>query len=249
MRLKPTLVVSSFGLAVALGAAALYFVALELYDNRAFDSGALNREVLESQSCQAQAPVRLSQANEITPTVKVAVWTMGLREGLMAGWEKQIRDGEAAASDPGMSQWVATARRALDEADASANRLAALLQVTRPALFEPENVLTELNDYRTYVESMTQPVARELASAYSPRVCEIYKMGAYWGFSILFRAAKPNQRNVFAAELSHYGERLRLRETLLLQMTERGDRKLDAAGSVRESERVSKAIAEFLNAE
>jgi len=171
---------------------------------------------------------------------------LGVREGTLAGWTKQLTDGEAIKEESGMEQWLATARQQANATTASADRLAAALKVMRPRPFSPPPGRKAFDALYEFIEADAQTTARGLALTYAPWVCELYKLGAYWGFSIVaHRIGVRDEPNVFAQEINHYSKRLELPDHLTQRMTRGAARDLSDQQVFVESEDTSRAIAEY----
>jgi hypothetical protein len=179
----------------------------------------------------------------------VAAWILGVREGAYAGWTKQLRDGEAIKEQPGMKEWLAGAVRHAADANASATRMATTLKVSRPMPFAAGGSSTALSSFRDFVERSGQPSARGLAQAYSPKLCQIYKAGAYWGFSTLFRAADPTGRNVLGDEITGYAKALGMPAELMRAMVDPVPTRMSSGQVLEASEQLSRRIAEYWNAQ
>jgi len=204
-------------------------------------------EVRDSKSCVAGGKRGVTFENEKRRTITVAAWILGVREGLYASWVKQVRDGTKDVDAAGMKEWLDFSRGRAAAADESAARMAQTLRVDRPMPFSPTSLLAGLNEFRTSVESETQPTAQGLAAAYSPEICEVYKMGMYWGFSIPFRMAAPNDSNAFAPEIGYYADKVGLPPQLRQALTEPSLTDASPEQAFENSEQLSRRIAEFWN--
>ena len=64
--------------------------------------------------------------------------------------------------------------------------------------------------------------ARQLAATHSPRACELFKLGAVWGYTEMVRPLLPGERTVFEMEIRYYATRADVPEPLwspMLQVT------------------------------
>jgi hypothetical protein len=181
-------------------------------------------------------------------TATVAAWILGIREGAHAGWIKQIRDGAAISAQPGMKDWLALSQKNAADTNAAADRMTERLKIKRPAPFGNSTSGVGLDAFRNFVEAERQPAARGLAEAYSTRLCDVYKLGAYWGFSILYRAAAPTKGNVYAPEISFYAKRLEMPEEHVQAMLAASPAGQDSAQVQAASEQLSRRIAEYWSA-
>jgi hypothetical protein len=55
----------------------------------------------------------------------------------------------------------------------------------------------------------------------SPQACELFKLGALWGYSEMIRPALPGERAVFAMEIRHHARRAEVPEPLWSPMMQR----------------------------
>jgi hypothetical protein len=200
--------------------------------------------VTTSRSCVTEtAPASTASVN---PSVPVAAWILGSREGALASWTKQQTDGETMKTASGMERWLVVARDQAKAAAASADRMAAVLKVPRPPAFTPSHDRAAFNGFYDFIEADAQPTARALALTYAPSVCELYKLGAYWGYSNLYRVGLRNQPNVFAQEINYYASRLQLPENLTQRMTSGASSELTDEQVLAQGEEISRAVAENL---
>ena len=247
MRMKTSIVLVSVAAGLAAAVVVLFLAVVWFGDSPALDDGALPRQVREANSCGVEQSGAKSGAIFDTQTMTVAAWILGTREGAFAGWTKQLRDGQRMSAADGMAEWLTQSEKQVVETDASAARMAATLRVKRPPPFAFARTGTTIEDFRTFIESATQPTARGLAETYSPRLCAVYKTGAYFGFSTLFRAASLKARNIFAAELKFYGKRLDMPNDLVRSMVEPGRTELNSDQILAADEQLSREIAEYWN--
>lgn len=207
-----------------------------------FDSLALSREVRESTSCEPD-PTHPTAQNVDARASRTAAWILGVRQGEHHGWLKQLRQGERVRDAEGMNEWLVHAKQKARDTEAAVDRMATLLKVPTAPLAVPASASEEIDAFRTFLEAQSQPTARALARTYSTEVCKLYKLGGYWGYSILFRAAAPSDRNIFAPEIRYYSAELAIPNALVGAMTEPLSSTSDADVQAA-SEKLSQAIAE-----
>jgi len=249
MRMRPVALVLIFIAVAAACVIAFFLVGVWLGDSEKLDRLALERRVSSANSCDARPLGQRTQTAQERRTTTVAAWILGIREGGHAGWVRQIREGAAMSGQAGMQDWLAQSGKHAADANAAADRMAARLGIRRPPAFGAPGSDTSLKAFRDFVEAGQQPSARGLAEAYSTRLCDVYKLGAYWGFSILFRAAAPANRNVFASEIDFYARRLAMPEADVKSMLDASPAGSDSAQVQAASEQLSKRIAEYWNAQ
>jgi hypothetical protein len=92
------------------------------------------------------------------------------------------------------------------------------------APFVAERLLLAHGEFTGYLEADASGTAHALALRFSPDACQVYKLGAFWGYSALVRAASPGVRTTHAAEIRHYGQMAKLPEGLWQPMTEEAPR-------------------------
>lgn len=136
--------------------------------------------------------------------LRTGAWTLGLA----VGRDAILR--QFSVTDP-------DARRALS---AGIERAAGRLAVPAPEAFVPRNLATGNLEFIAFVESDTRNTARTLARQYSSQACELYKLGAVWGYSELVRLETPGHRAIFAVEIRHYARRAGLPDDLWRPMHE-----------------------------
>lgn len=100
---------------------------------------------------------------------------------------------------------------------------AARLAVPSPEAFTPVQIANANIEFVAFVErGGAAETARQLAAAHSPRACELFKLGAVWGYSEMVRPILPGERAVFGTEIRHYGRRAGVPESVwspMLQVT------------------------------
>jgi hypothetical protein len=225
MRLKK---IAAF-VAVVLGAAGSFVLFKTLTtsgtepraaSSRAVNALPLSDEVRQSATCSAPDRDR-QNVSAVSPSVHAAAWSFGVQVGARAKWAEILAAAAQSPSDPQKRAWLADVRRMVQQTDAEVARLASSLNVPRPTVFAERNSATAPREFVTFVEADAQGVGRALARQHSPQVCEGYKMGEYWGYSMMVRDVLPGERNIFAAEIAHYADRLQLPDPLWRPMVAR----------------------------
>lgn len=163
-----------------------------------FGRVALSRETTESTTCvvleQEQLPARPEAA---APTTLTGSWLLGV--GL--GRDAVIRQ-------------VISSREFLDRSGSSVRQLALALGAPVPSLFVPRQLANANREFVSFVEADDRGTAHALAVKYSPRACQLYKLGAVWGYSEMVRPSLRGERAVFALEINHYARQVGLPEPL-----------------------------------
>ncbi len=137
-------------------------------------------------------------------------------------------------------------RTFVEAADAEITRMAAALRLPRPAPFTPTDAVMANTDFRDFVEADAHQTARGLAAGHGPDVCELYKIGAYWGHSWLVRAALPGERNIYAVEIGYYARRLGLPEPLWAPMIARTAAAARPSDLYADGQTLTTQLAEYL---
>ena len=204
--------------AIVWGVAAT-FVAFEVISMSAFDLALsnpaifgdliLSETVTESSSCaapaggeRAQPPTPLSEAD-----ARVGPWLLGVSLG----------------RDAVFRQYASSDRQVLDQLARGRDDLAARLSVPSPQPFTPAQIANANTEFVVFIEQgNAMDTARRLAATHSPRACELFKLGAVWGYTEMVRPILPGERAVFGMEIRHYARRADLPEPLwspMLQVT------------------------------
>jgi hypothetical protein len=93
--------------------------------------------------------------------------------------------------------------------------------VPAPAVFRAEQMANANIEFVAVVEQDPGGTAHRLAMTFSPQACELFKLGALWGYSEMVRPALPGERAVFAMEIRHHAQRADLPEPLWSPMLQR----------------------------
>jgi hypothetical protein len=174
---------------------------------------ALPAAVKNSRLCRADGNPSVPR-HRFSPDNRAAAWMLGTRMGLFTRANLLARDTARPPGDPQSREWVAAQRRFADGTAADVERLSAALNVPRPPVFTPVNQATINIEFVPFVEGADNSTGRALAVGYGSDACELYKMGAYWGFSMWVRTALPGEPNIYAREINYYARRLGLPESL-----------------------------------
>lgn len=168
----------------------------------------LSRTVTESTSCAAPIGERRQPSTTISEAdARVGPWLLGLSLG----------------RDAVFRQYAGSNRQTLDQLARGRDDLAARLSVGSPAPFTPGQIANANTEFVVFIEEGgAAQTAQQLAGAYSPRACELFKLGAVWGYSEMVRPILPGERAVFATEIRYYANKTQVPEPLwspMLQLT------------------------------
>ena len=192
---------------VAIEVVSLSGMDLALSYPAVFGDIALSRAVTESTSCA----VPQGRAGEPPPRAvalrdaRVGAWLLGLNLGRDAVFRQYV--------DPASEPFV--------ELVSAREALAARLGVPAPPAFEAAQIANANTEFVAFVEHDDSETATRLARVYSPEACELFKLGALWGYSEVVRPALPGERAVFAMEIRHHSRRAGVPEPLWEPMLQR----------------------------
>jgi hypothetical protein len=192
---------------VAFDMVALGSVDLALSYPSLFGDIALSRTVTQSTSCEVRpgdSPERRAPAVN-AGEAHVGAWLLGLSLG----------------RDALLRQYAGANVQALDELGAGRSALADRLAVAAPAVFRVEQMANANIEFVAFVEQDPGGTAHGLAVTRSPQACELFKLGALWGYSEMIRPALPGERAVFAMEIRHHARRAEVPEPLWSPMMQR----------------------------
>lgn len=174
---------------------------------RFFGNIALSRSVTRSISC-VLSPGETSDV----PTA-----AGGRRDAGVGAWLLGVSLGRDAV----VRQFAGASPRSLEQMAAGRSDLASRLGVPPPAVFGPEQMATANAEFIAFVEQDASETAHLLAVSFSPQTCELFKLGALWGYSEMIRPALPGQRAVFALEIRYHALRAEVPEALWSPMLQR----------------------------
>jgi hypothetical protein len=231
-------------IAIVWGVAAT-FVAFEVVGSSAFDLAlsnpalfgdlVLSRTVTGSTSCAEPAGGERPQQSTMMSEADAHVgpWLLGLSLG----------------RDAVFRQYAPSNRQVPEELAKGRDDLAARLSVPSPPPFMPEQFANANTEFVAFVEQGgAAETARQLAATHSPRACELFKLGAVWGYSEMVRPILPGERAVFGMEIRHYARRTDVPEPLwspMLQVTAADAKREDIIASTETmTDRVTKYLAD-----
>jgi hypothetical protein len=197
----------------------------------AFDRVTLSSATRGSTSCaappveDAPAPPSLSPAE-----ARFAVWLLGLNTGRDAITRNQ--------DDPNAVM--------LAEFEAGAREIAGFLDVPAPDPFVAQRLAAALSEFVTYIESSDRVTAVELARRHGGNACELYKLGALWGYATVMRTVTQGERGVFAVEIRHHARTLGLPEPLWSPLTRRTPADQTSEALAAEGQALTDAMLEYL---
>jgi hypothetical protein len=193
---------------VAFEVVSLSAVDLALSHPAVFGDLLLSRTVTASTSCTVASGSDGSRASSVGEAdARVGPWLLGLSLG----------------RDAVFRQYAPSNRQVPEELAKGRDELAARLSVPSPEAFTPEQFANANTEFVAFVENGgAAETARQLAARHSPRACELFKLGAVWGYAEMVRPVLPGERAVFGMEIRHYARRADVPESLwgpMLQVT------------------------------
>ena len=179
---------------VAFEVVSLSAVDVALSNPGLFGDLMLSRTVTQSTSCAAPAGSERPQPSTTISEAdaRVGPWQLGISLG----------------RDALFRQYAGSNRQTLEQLAEGRDGLAARLSVASPEPFTPEQVANANTEFVAFVEEGgAAETARQLAATHSPRACELFKLGAFWGYSEMVRPILPGERAVFGMEIRHHAMR------------------------------------------
>ena len=83
-------------------------------------------------------------------------------------------------------------------------RLAGRLAVPTPGPFSARQIANAHDEFVSHVEADAGGTAHRLAVRYSPEACQLYKLGAFWGYTMWIRVALPGTRTAMVIPINYY---------------------------------------------
>jgi hypothetical protein len=198
-----------------------------------FGNIALSRAVTESTSCVVGPDERPETASSrmVSPAdARVGAWSLGVSLG----------------RDAVFRQYAGSNRQPLDQLAAVLNTLAARLGVPAPAVFTPVQIANANPEFVAFIEQDASRTAHRLAVTFSPRECELFKLGAMWGYSEMVRPALRGERAVFAMEIRHHATRAQVPEALWSPMLQRTPTDAESEEVITQMTSLTNGVTTFL---
>jgi hypothetical protein len=171
-----------------------------------FGDIALSGAVTESTTCV----VASGDTRDVPPP------TAGVSDGRTGAWLLGLNLGRDA-----VVRQVADSSPFLAQLAAGSSEMAKRLGVPPPAVFRYEQIANANTEFVAFVEQGAGDTAHRLAVNVSPQACELFKLGALWGYSEMRRPALPGERAVFAMEIRYHALRADVPERLWNPMLQR----------------------------
>jgi hypothetical protein len=163
-----------------------------------FGSLALSRATQQSTACKVSPGEATGRAGPLAaPEAKADAWMLGVHFG---------SDTQSAGSSRG--------RTNAQSLGTEVERLADRLSVPAPNPFAPRQIANAHEEFVAHVEADTGGTAHRLAVKYSPEACQLYKLGAFWGYAMWIRVAVPGTRTAMAIPINYYARQAGVPEPL-----------------------------------
>ena len=192
---------------VAFDLVSLSGVDLVLSYPAVFGNLALSQTVTQSTSCTL-VPGETPEARSAPPSptdARVGAWFLGVGLG----------------RDAVLRQFAGANPQTLGELAGALSSLAGRLGVPAPAVFRPDLIANANTEFVAFIEQDAGHTAHRLALVVSPQACEVFKLGAFWGYSEMRRPTLPGERAVFAMEIRYHAQRAEMPEALWIPMLQR----------------------------
>jgi len=143
--------------------------------------------------------------------------TAGESDGRAGAWILGLDLGRDAV----FRQYAESNSPFLAELAAGSSEMADRLGVPPPAVFRPGQIANANTEFVAFVEQDASETAHRIAERVSPQACELFKLGALWGYSEMVRPSLPGERAVFAMEIRFHALRADVPEPLWSPMLQR----------------------------
>jgi hypothetical protein len=162
---------------------------------------ALSRATQQSTACKVGPDEGAGQAGPLDASAARAdAWMLGVHFG------SDTQSGKPSG-DRTTPQFVSEVQR-----------LAERLAVPAPGPFRSRQIANAHDEFVAHIEGDAGGTAHQLAVRYSPEACEIYKLGAFWGYTMWIRVGLPGTTSAMAIPINYYGRQVGLPEPLTRAM-------------------------------
>ncbi len=186
----------------------------------AFGDVMLSQATLQSTACKVSPGEATGQAGPLAASeAKADAWMLGVHFG--------------SDTQSGASSRDRTNAQSVSEVE----QLAGRLSVPTPNPFAARQIANAYQEFVSHVEADAGGTAHRLAVRYSPEACQLYKLGAFWGYAMWIRVALPGTRSVMAIPINYYGRQAGVPEPLTRAMV------APASADGSRADRAAEAIA------
>jgi hypothetical protein len=162
--------------------------------------------------------------------VRAGAWLLGLRLG----------------QDGIMRQFTTLGPDVLTQSQSSVEQLASAFKVPAPGVFVPQQVANAPREFMVFVEADARGTAHQLAVRFSPEACQLYKLGAFWGYSMIVRLATPGPRAILAPEIRYYAIKVGLPDALWQPMVARSPTEPTASQIELDTPALTEGVTRYL---
>lgn len=191
---------------------------------------ALSRATQQSTACKVSPDEAAGQAGTLAaPEARADAWMLGVHFG--------------SDTQSGAASRDRTNAQSVREVELLAERLA----VPTPRPFSARQIANAHDEFVSHVEADAGGTAHRLAVKYSPEACQLFKLGAFWGYTMWIRVGLPGTRSAMAVPINYYGRQVGLPEplttALIAPASTEGSRADRAAEAIALTEAVMKHLA------
>ena len=184
----------------------------------------------QSTACKVTPAEAADQAGPIAaPEAKADAWMLGVHFGSDTQSGAPSRD------------------RANAQSVSEVERLAGRLAVPTPGPFSARQIANAHDEFVSHVEADAGGTAHQLAVRYTPEACQLYKLGAFWGYAMWIRVALPGTSSAMVVPINYYARQAGLPEplttTMITPASADGSRADRAAEAIAVTEAVTKHLA------
>ena len=191
---------------------------------------AVPRATLQSTACKVGPDEAAGQAGPLGgPEARADAWMLGVHFG--------------SDTQSGAASRDRTTVQSVSEVELLAEKLA----VPTPRPFSSRQIANAHDEFVSHVEADAGGTAHQLAVRYSPEACQLYKLGAFWGYAMWIRVGLPGTPSAMAIPINYYSRQVQLPEPLTTAMitpaSADGSRADRAAEAIALTEAVMKHVA------
>lgn len=191
----------------------------------------LSQATQQSTVCKVDPGEAAGQAGSLTAAeARADAWMLGVYFGSDTQSRKASRD------------------RTQAESDSEVERLAERLAVPAPGPFAARQFANTHDEFVEHVEADAAGTGHRIAVKYAPEACEIFKLGAFWGYSMWIRVSLPGTRTVMAVPINYYGRQVGLPEALTTAMITPASADGSSADRAAEAIALTEAVTKHLAA-
>ena len=190
---------------------------------------ALPQATQQSTACKVAPGEAAGQGGLAAPEAKADAWMLGVHFGsdTQSGAPSRDRTNAQSASE--------------------VEQLAGKLAVPTPGPFSARQIANANDEFVSHVEADAGGTAHQLAVKYSPEACQLYKLGALWGYAMWIRVALPGTSTAMVIPINYYARQTGLPEplttTMITPAAADGSRADRAAEAIALTEAVTKHLA------